>query len=336
MSDIAVDYELLNDVAQKAGDLKEQVRHARESRQEYSVDEVGTRMAVTAVRKYYATWKSAFKRSEEKLEKLKNLYEGVAKQWADWDFDLANKAAKQSASISSELWNTRNEQWQAWHEAVEKAKKEHPDLDPSLLPKEPEKPGERPHEWTTDDGHGNRTTTTYEFGPDGSPTKVTTSMETRTGLKATDTTNYHADGTYDSTSTDVFGSVTHTTGTSTTTETPESKTTKDEFASRTKSADDKESTTTGTTTSVVDKDTGHRDTTTTYTTVGPDKGGKEKTVKGTSHTSVDPDGHEVTTIIEVNADGSGTKTVVTDGRTEEWTSDDAAGDTGWKLKKSAA
>lgn len=217
---------------------------------------------------------------------------------------------------------------------VEKAKKEHPDLDPKLLPKEPQKPGERPHEWTTDDGHGNKTTTTYEYGPDGEPTKVTTTMETKTGLKATDTTNYHGDGTYDSKSTDVFGNVTNTTGTSTKTETPEHKTTTDDFTSKTKDTEGNESTTTGTTTSVTDQKTGHRDTKTTYTTVGPDEDGNEQTVKGTTHSSVELNGHEVTTTIEVNEDGSGTKTVVTDGKTEEWTSDDAEGDTGWKPKKS--
>ncbi|UNZ06595.1 MULTISPECIES: hypothetical protein [Streptomyces] len=334
VSDIAVDYELLNDVAQKAGKLKEEVKQARESKQEYSVDEVGSRTAVAAIRKYYSTWKGSFKRSEEKLEKLKNLYDGVAKKWADWDFDLANKAAKQSAQISSDLWKARDKEWNAWHEAVEQAKKEHPDIDPSLLPKEPEKPGERPHEWTTDDGHGNKTTTTYEYGPDGEPTKITTTMETRTGLKSTDTTNYHPDGTYDSKSTDVFGNVTNTTGTSSTTETTEHKTTTDDFTSKTKDTEGNESTTTGTTTSVTDQKTGHRDTKTTYTTVGPDEDGNEQTVKGTTHSSVDLNGHEVTTTIEVKEDGSGTKTVVTDGKTEEWTSDDAKGDTGWKPKKS--
>ncbi len=142
------------------------------------------------------------------------------------------------------------------------------------------------------------------------------------------------DGTYDSKSTDVFGNVTNTTGTSTKTETPEHKTTTDDFTSKTKDTEGNESTTTGTTTSVTDQKTGHRDTKTTYTTVGPDEDGNEQTVKGTTHSSVELNGHEVTTTIEVNEDGSGTKTVVTDGKTEEWTSDDAEGDTGWKPKKS--
>ncbi|MFE7317590.1 hypothetical protein ACFU7T_31470 [Streptomyces sp. NPDC057555] len=330
--DIAVDYELLNDVSQKAKTLKDQVKQARESRQSYSVDEVGTTAAAVAIRKYYTVWSGAFKRSEEKLEKLGNLYSGVAQQWANWDFNLAKDASKQSASLAADLYKATSKEWNAWHDQVEKYKQEHPDWKPSDLPPEPEKPGERPHEWTADDGKGNTTTTTYEYGPDGEPTKVTTTVHTNTGLTATDTTTYHPDGTYDATSTDVYGNVTTTKGTSQVTETPDQKTSKDDFTAVTKDPDGKESTTTGTTTTVQTTATGHRETKTTYTTVGPDDKGKEQTVHGTTNTSADADGHQVSTTIEVKADGSGTKTVVTDGRTEEWTSNSADKDTGWKPK----
>ncbi|WP_405747232.1 hypothetical protein OG422_29205 [Streptomyces sp. NBC_01525] len=329
MSDIAVDYELLNDVARKAGKLKDEVHQARVKNKNYSVDDVGSRRAVTAIRSFYLTWQSAFKRSEGKLEKLKGQYEGVAKQWAELDFKLANDAAKQSASLSVDLHRTITEQWNAWHQAVEQYKKDHPDYKASDLPPEPERPGKRPSTWTTGDGKGNSTTTTYEYGADGKPSKITTKMTTKSGLKASDTTTYHPDGTYNATSTDVYGNVTTTKGTATAIENPEKRITKDVFSSSTKDPKGKKSTTKGTTTSVYYQKTGHRDSTSTYTSVGPDKDGNEQTVHGTSRSSVDLNGHEVITTIEVKKDGSGTKIVVTDGKTVEWTSDQADEDSGW-------
>ncbi|MCZ4124710.1 hypothetical protein [Streptomyces sp. H39-S7] len=323
MPDIAVDYELLNNVAQKARTLKGQVQTAREGKQDYTVNETGAASVSTAIRAYYSVWKSSFKRSEEKLEKLGNLYDGVARGWADWDFRLAGEASKQEASLAADLYRTQKEIWDDWQAAVAAG-----NADPND-PHAPKPPADRPGTWTTDDGHGNTTTTTYEYGPDGKPTKITTTQHTNTGLTSTDTTNYHADGTYDSSATDVYGNVTTTTGNSQTTESGNTKTTNDTFNSTTKDPDGKESTTTGTTNSVYNTTTGHRDSDTTYTTVGPDKDGNQETVKGTTHSAVDLNGHEVVTTIEVKADGSGTKTVVTDGRTEEWGSDNADQDSGW-------
>ncbi|MDJ0343355.1 hypothetical protein QMK19_19675 [Streptomyces sp. H10-C2] len=325
MPDIAVDYELLNQVAQKARNLKEQVQHAREGKQDYTTNEVGAATVSTAIRAYYSVWKSSFKRSEEKLEKLGNLYEGVARGWADWDFRLAGEASKQEASLAADLYSTQKKIWDDWQQQVHDG---NADPNDPHAPKPPQD-ADRPGTWTTDDGHGNTTTTTYEYGADGKPTKITTTLHTNTGLTSTDTTNYHADGTYDSKATDVYGNVTSTTGNSQTTESGNHKNTNDTFNTTTKGTDGKVSTTTGTTTSVYDKTTGHRDSDTTYTTVGPDKDGNEETVHGTSHSSVDINGHEVVTTVEVKPDGSGTKTVVTDGRTEEWKSDQANQDTGW-------
>ncbi|WP_404815240.1 hypothetical protein [Streptomyces thermolineatus] len=325
MPDIAVDYELLNQVAKKARSLKDQVQHARESKQDYSVAEVGSGVPY-AIRAYYSVWKGSFKRSEEKLEKLANLYEGVARGWADWDFGLAGEASKQEASLSSDLYRTQKEIWDKWQEQVRAG---NVDPDDPRAPKPPQ--GERPSKWTTSDGRGNSTTTTYEYGADGKPTKITTEVRTSSGLTSKDVTNYHPDGTYDSSATDVYGNVTTTTGKAVTTETDGRKITDDSFKSVTKApGDGGESTTTGTSHSVYNTGTGHRDTTTTYTRTGPDDDGNQETVKGTSTTSVDLNGHEVVTTIEVKEDGSGTKTVVTDGRTEEWTSRNAAGNTGWK------
>ncbi|MFE4588555.1 hypothetical protein [Streptomyces laurentii] len=325
MPDIAVDYELLNQVAQKARSLKDQVQHARESKQDYSDAEVGDGVP-TAIRAYYGIWKGSFKRSEEKLEKLANLYEGVARGWADWDFGLAGEASKQEASLAADLYKTQKEIWDKWQEQVRAG---NADPNDPHAPKPPE--GDRPTSWTTSDGNGNSTTTTYEYGADGKPTKITTTVTTSTGLTSKDVTNYHADGTYDSSATDVYGNVTTTTGKSVTTETDEHKTTDDTFESVTKAPGDDggTSTTTGSSHSVYNTTTGHRDTTTTYTRTGPDDDGNEKTVKGTSTTAVDLNGHEVVTTIEVDEDGGGTKTVVTDGHTEKWTSEDADGDTGW-------
>ncbi|MEC4020235.1 hypothetical protein [Streptomyces sp. H27-D2] len=324
MPDIVVDYELLNDVAKKARSLKDQVQAARESKQEYATEEVGAGGVSSAILAYYSIWKGSFKRSEEKLEKLGGLYEGVAKGWADWDFRLAGQAGKQEASLAADLYKTQKEIWDDWQKQVADGT-----VDPND-PHAPKPPGERPGEWTTDDGHGNTTTTSYEYGADGKPTKISTTIHTNTGLTATDTSNYHPDGTYDSTATDVYGNVTTTTGNSQVTESGDDKTTKDYFSSVTKSGDGKESTTTGTTTSVYDSITGHRDSGTTYTTVGPDEDGEQGTVQGTTHSSVDIGGHEVNTTIEVKEDGSGTKTTVTDGRTEEWTSSTAGQDSGWE------
>ncbi|MFH8476580.1 hypothetical protein [Streptomyces sp. NPDC018000] len=325
MPDIAVDYELLNQVAQKARSLKGQVQHARESKQDYSVADVGSGVP-TAIRAYYSVWKSSFKRSEEKLEKLANLYEGVARGWADWDFKLAGEASKQEASLAADLYKTQKEIWDKWQEQVRAG---NVDPDDPHAPKPPQ--GNRPTTWTTSDGHGNLTTTTYKYGEDGKPTKITTEVRTSTGLTSKDVTNYHPDGTYDSSATDVYGNVTTTTGKAVTIEEDGNKITDDSFKSVTKApGDGGESTTTGTSHSVYNITTGHRDTTTTYTRTGPDDGGKQETVKGTSTTAVDLNGHEVVTTIEVKANGSGTKTVVTDGRTEKWDSKNAAGDTGWK------
>ncbi|MCS0636799.1 hypothetical protein NX801_14240 [Streptomyces sp. LP05-1] len=326
MPDIVVDYELLNQVAQKARTLKGQVEQARNGKHDYSSAEVGYGVA-TAIRSYYTTWKSSFKRSEEKLEKLGSLYEGVARGWADWDFRLAGEASKQEASLAADLYTTQKDIWDKWQEQVAKG-----NVDPNdpHAPKPPE--GDRPTTWTTSDGHGNSTTTTYEYGPDGKPTKITTEIRTSSGMTSKDVTNYHADGTYDSSATDVYGNVTTTNGTSNTTESGDTKTTKDDFTSVTKDTEGKESTTKGTSDSVYNTTTGHRDTTTTYTTDGYDDDGNPEKVKGTSTTSADLNGNEVVTTIEVKEDGSGTKKVVTNGRTEEWTSDSADDNSGWTKK----
>ncbi|ADI12361.1 hypothetical protein SBI_09243 [Streptomyces bingchenggensis BCW-1] len=327
MPDIVVDYELLNQVAQKASSLKEQVKQARESNQNYTTEQVGGGGVSYAIQAYYEVWKGSFKRSEEKLEQLHNLYEGVARGWADWDFRLAGEAGKQEASLAADLYRTQKEIWDDWQEAVAKGY-----VDPND-PHAPKPPGERESQWTTTDGHGNTTTTTYEYGPDGKPTKITTTITTSSGLTSTDTTNYHPDGTYDSTATDVYGNVTTTTGNSQTTESGDHKNTKDTFTSTTKTPDGKQSTTTGTTTSDYNSTTGHRDSTTTYTTTGPDDDGKEQTVHGTTTSSLDVNGHEVIETIEVHEDGSGTRTVETDGRKEEWTSDHADQNSGWVTKE---
>ncbi|EFG10613.1 Hypothetical protein SCLAV_5546 [Streptomyces clavuligerus] len=325
--DIVVDYELLNTVAQKARELRTQVQQAREGRPEHTSSEEVGRVAATAIRTYYAVWKDSFKRSEEKLEKLGNLYEGVAKGWADWDFRLAGGASKQAASLDADLYATQKEIWDEWQRLVAAGH-----ADPND-PRAPKPPPERPSSWTTNDGRGNTTTTTYEYGADGKPTKITTTITTSSGLSSTDTTNYRPDGTYDSTAKDVYGNTTTTTGQSDTTESGNERTTKDDFTSKTVTPDGKESTTTGSSTSVYNTATGNRDTRTSYTTNGPGEDGEERTVTGTVHTTVDRSGNEVVTTIEVNPDGSGTKTVETNGRTEEWTSDSADDDSGWEREE---
>ncbi|MEU9608297.1 hypothetical protein [Streptomyces sp. NPDC048057] len=325
--DIAVDYELLNEVAQKAGSLKTQVTEARDKAPDLADHDIGSPVARIALRGYYLRWSSAFKRSEEKLEKLQELYDGVAKRWASWDFRLAADANKQAAAIAADHWAGQKAIYDNWQQLVREGK-----VDPND-PDAPKDPGERPSTWTSTDGAGNSTTTTYTYGPDGKPQSITTTVTTASGLTSTETTTYRPDGSYTSKSTDVYGNVTESNGTTTTTQTgPDSKTTVNEFSSTTTGKDDAKTTTSGSTTSVYNPLTGERNSKTTYTTTGPDEDGTVRTVTGTIEATVDREGRETTTTVEVKADGSGTRTVEgPDGRKEKWVSDDAAGDTGWRL-----
>ncbi|MEU1816303.1 hypothetical protein ABZ543_14060 [Streptomyces roseifaciens] len=328
MPDIAVDYELLYDVAKKARSLKEQVAEARTHTPDPSAEQIGPAGARTAVRQYYVRWGGAFKRSEEKLEKLGELYEKVGKEWAAWDFRLAADANRQGAAIAADLWTGQKAAYDEWQKLVAEGK-----VDPND-PDAPKDPGQRPATWTTTDPSGNSTTTTYTYGPDGKPQTVTTTITTKSGLTSTETTTYRPDGTYESRATDVHGNVTVTNGNSTTTETaPNARTTTTKFDSTTTAPDGKKTVTTGDTSSVFNPQTGQRTSHTTYTTTGPDKDGKERTVTGTIDTTVDDKGGETTTTVEVKKDGSGTKTVETpDGRSQKWVSTSADKDTGWRLE----
>ncbi|MEU5159062.1 hypothetical protein AB0G74_05545 [Streptomyces sp. NPDC020875] len=325
MPDIAMDYTLLNDVAIKARSLKDQVNEARTGNP-VTAEQIGPTDAYSAVRSFYWTWHSAFRRSEEKLESLAKLYEGVAKGWAKWDFNLAVEANKQAAAITAELWAVDKARYDQWQKLVAEGK-----VDPND-PDAPKDPGERPTTFTSQDGNGNSTTTTYTYGPDGKPTSITTQVTSASGLTTTETTNYRPDGSYDSTATDAAGNVTVSEGNVTTTESGNVKTTTNDFRSTTTDTDGEETVTTGKTTSNYDSSTGTRTSNSSYTTTGPDENGDVRTVKGTVDSTVDARGNETTTTTEVKEDGSGTRTVKTpDGRTEKWVSDSADENTGWRL-----
>ncbi|MEU5976545.1 hypothetical protein [Streptomyces sp. NPDC047315] len=325
MPDIAMDYTLLNSVATKARSLKDQVNEARTNTPVESA-QMGSTEAYGAVRSFYWQWHSAFRRSEEKLEGLAKLYEGVAKGWASWDFKLAVEANKQAAAITAELWSIQKARYDQWQQLVAEGK-----VDPND-PDAPQDPGERPTTFTAQDGNGNSTTTTYTYGPDGKPQSITTKVTNSSGLTSTETVNYRPDGTYDSRATDAHGNVTVSEGDVTTTQNGNVKTTTNNFTSTTTGTDDSKTVTTGKTTSVYDAGTGQRTSHSTYTTTGPDENDVVRTVKGTIESSVDPRGNETTTTTEVKEDGSGTRTIETpDGRTEKWVSDSADEDTGWRL-----
>ncbi|WP_424890251.1 WXG100 family type VII secretion target [Streptomyces sp. XH2] len=327
MPDIAVDYELLYDVAKQARSLKDQVQEARTRTPDASAEDLGSPGARTAVRQYYVRWRGAFRDSEEKLDKLGELYDNVAKGWFDWDARHAKAANEQGAAIAADLWKGQKSAWDAWQKLVAEGK-----VDPND-PDAPKNPGDRPAAWTTQDANGNSTTTTYTYDGDRL-SSVTTTVTSKSGLTSTETTTYRPDGTYESRSTDGAGNVTVSNGRSTTTDEPDGrKTTTNTFDSTTTDTDGKKTTTKGDTTSVFNPQTGERTSRTTYTTTGPDKNGKERTVKGTIDTTVDNKGHETTTTVEIKSDGSGTKTVEDpDGRTEKWVSSSAAKDTGWRLE----
>jgi hypothetical protein len=170
VADLAIDYELLHQLAQETDALKNKLSDTRKQNHTYGESLVGPDASLM-IDEYYDAWSDAFRRAEHLLESLSGTYNSVAQQWFEQDAQYATVANEQAAGFTHNMWAMKKSAHDSWQKLSQTyvpgigfdtngnvITTQVPLADPHQAP---EDPGQEPHGYTSADGSQN-TTSVYD------------------------------------------------------------------------------------------------------------------------------------------------------------------------------
>ncbi|MEE4543155.1 hypothetical protein V2S66_14400 [Streptomyces sp. V4-01] len=224
--DVAIDYELLNQLANDTDVLKDRLADSRLFGRESSYDAGELGGAFQAVNHFFWAWVGPWENARQLLESLSGTYRVAAQKMFEMDASLAGQANAEAAYFYHRQWEMDKQSYDDWkwltehtvtvhawdkdgHEYTKQQKLADPD-DPNA----PKPPGYEPtgYEYSHDDGDGtdnvhHSTQTTYDA--DGTMKSTDTTIDDGDGgLKYQEHTDYGDNHSYTTTITHTDGSKT--------------------------------------------------------------------------------------------------------------------------------
>lgn len=224
--DVAIDYELLNQLANDTDVLKDRLADSRLFGRESFYDAGSMGGAFPAVNHFFLAWLSPWENARTLLESLSGTYKVAALKMFEMDASLATQANVQAANFYHSMWEMNKKAYDDWKKLSETTilvhawdkngneyLKQQRLADPND-PNAPKPPGYEPtgYEYTHDDGDGtnnvhNSSQTTYDS--DGKLKSSDTTIDDGDGgLKYQEHTDYGDNNSYTTTITHTDGSKT--------------------------------------------------------------------------------------------------------------------------------
>ena len=185
MPDIAINYELLNQLGKQTEQLRGRLSDALAAP---LLGDAGNTLANSAIGVFNDAWGSAFQNAGSVLESLSSTYTMVAQQWFDQDASYSATANEQAAGFHHAAWQMDKDAFDAWQQDN---KNQPPDPNNPAPPD----PGPEPTSWsvTGPDGSVHTTSTTYDA--DGNITSADTTITDGTGgMQYHEHTSFGANG----------------------------------------------------------------------------------------------------------------------------------------------
>jgi hypothetical protein len=207
VADIAIDYELLNQLGKDLETLKYRISDARTSNHNFSTADVGGPYIPLVMEHCYQVWGGAFKHAWDLLESLSSTYTGVAQQWFEQDAGYAATANEQAAGFTHSMWEMKKSAYDNWQKLSHTYVTVHgfddngnpydkqvPLADPNTPP---EAPGQEPTSYTFAGPDGSQHTTTSTYDADGNLTSSdSTVTDGNGGLSYHEHTSFGDNGSY--------------------------------------------------------------------------------------------------------------------------------------------